>query len=364
MKISQIIAELEEYAPLSLQESFDNSGLQTGDVSAEVRGVLLCLDVTEAVVDEAIKKGCNLIISHHPLLFKPLNKLTGKTYIERCVIKACKHDVVIYASHTNMDNAFGGINHHLAGKIGLQNVRALSPKKDCLLKLITFVPEAQAETVRNALFDAGAGQIGKYDLCSFNVSGSGTFRAGMDAHPYIGSVGKLHTEPEIRIETIVPAYKKSSVLRALLAAHPYEEPAYDFYSLENEWAQAGSGIVGELPNPESETSFLQKLKTVFGLKALKHSPFTGKQIRKVALCGGSGAFLIPDAIACGADIFITGEAKYNDYYDVENRVLLAVIGHYESEVDAKEIFYSIVTKKNTTFAVHFSTANTNPVNFM
>lgn len=364
MKISQIIAELEDYAPLSFQENFDNSGLQVGDVSVEARGVLLCLDVTENVVDEAIRLDCNLIVSHHPLLFKPLKKLTGKTYVERCVIKACKNDIAIYASHTNMDNAFGGVNHHLAGKIGLQNVRALSPKKDCLLKLITFVPGAQAETVRNALFNAGAGQIGNYDSCSFNVSGSGTFRAGVDAHPYAGSVGTFHTEPEIRIETVVPAYKKSAVLRALLTAHPYEEPAYDFYTLENEWAQVGSGIVGDLPNPESEESFLQKLKACFGLKMLKHSPFTGKQIRKVAVCGGSGAFLIPGAIACGADIFITGEAKYNDYYDVDSRILLTVIGHYESEVATKELFYDIITKKKTNFAVHFSTVDTNPVNFM
>jgi dinuclear metal center YbgI/SA1388 family protein len=364
MKISQITAALEDYAPLSLQENFDNSGLQVGDISKEARGVLLCLDVTENVVEEAIKMDCNLIVSHHPLLFKPLKNLTGKTYIERCVIKACKNDIVIYASHTNMDNAFGGVNCHLAGKIGLQNVSALSPKKNCLLKLITFVPESQAETVRNALFNAGAGQIGNYDSCSFNTSGSGTFRAGRDAHPYAGIAGKFHTEPEIRIETIVPVYKKQTALRALLAAHPYEEPAYDFYPLENEWVQVGSGIAGELPNPESEKSFLQKLKTVFDLKTLKHSPFTGKQIRKVALCGGSGAFLIPDAIACGADIFITGEAKYNDYYDVENRILLAVIGHYESEAATKEIFYDIITKKFTNFAVHFSTANTNPVNFM
>jgi len=305
-----------------------------------------------------------LIISHHPLLFKALKKITGKTYIERCVIKACKHDVVIYTSHTNLDNAFGGVNHLLAEKMGLQNVQVLSPKKNCLLKLITFVPETQADDVRNALFKAGAGQIGNYDSCSFNVSGSGTFRAGERAYPYVGNLNELHAEPEIRIETIVPAYKKSTVLRALLSVHPYEEPAYDFYLLENDWMQAGSGVVGELPHPEDEASFLQKLKTVFNLKTLKHSPFTGKQIRKVALCGGNGAFLIPEAVAAGADVFVTGEAKYNDYYDVENRLLLAVIGHYESEVATKEIFYNIITKKIPNFVTHFSMVNTNPVNFM
>jgi len=364
MKISQIITEIEDYATLFLQESFDNSGLQVGDISQEARGILLCLDVTEEVIEEALKLNCNLIISHHPLLFKPLKKLAGKTYIERCVIKACKNDLVIYASHTNMDNVFGGVNHRLAEKIGLQNVEVLSPKKDCLLKLVTFVPDAQAEEVRTALFKAGAGQIGNYDSCSFNVSGSGTFRAGERAHPYVGSLNEFHTEPEIRIETIVPAFKKSNVLRALLSVHPYEEPAYDFYPLENDWMQVGSGVVGELLHPEDEESFLQKLKTVFNLKTLKHSPLTGKQIRKVALCGGSGAFLIPEAIASNADVFITGEAKYNDYYDVENHLLLAVIGHYESEVATKEIFYDIITKKIPNFVIHFSMVNTNPVNFM
>jgi len=364
MKISQIIETLENFAPLDWQESFDNSGLQVGDSSQKVKGILLCLDVTEDVLEEAMKLDCNLIISHHPLLFKPIKKLTGKTYIERCVIKACKNDLVIYAAHTNIDNAFGGLNYYLAEKLGLQNLRILSPQKDGLLKLVTFVPEAQAKTVRNALFIAGAGCIGNYDSCSFNVSGAGTFRAGEQTHPYVGNRYELHTEPEIRIETILPIGKKSAVLRALLAVHPYEEPAYDFYPLANDQTGVGSGVTGELPSPEEEEAFLQRLKTVFKLQNLKHSPFTGKTIREVALCGGSGAFLIPDAIACGADVFITGEAKYNDYLDAESRMLLAVIGHYESEIITKELFYDVITKKITNFAIHFSTTNTNPVNYL
>ena len=364
MKIQKIIDAIEEFAPVPLQDGFDNAGLQVGDVSQQATGALLCLDVTEDVVDEAIELGCNLIVSHHPLLFKPLKNLTGKSYIERCVIKACKHDLVVYAAHTNLDNAYGGVNFHLAEKLGLQNVRVLSPKKDSLLKLVTFVPEAQAEAVRNALFNAGAGTIGDYDSCSFNVIGGGTFRAGESATPFVGETGKLHTEEEIRIEVILPVYKKTAVLRALLVVHPYEEPAYDFYALNNSWSQVGAGIVGELPFEEEEEAFLQKLKTIFQLKALKHSPLTGKKIQEVALCGGSGAFLLPEAIAYGADIFITGEAKYNDYYDVEDKILLAVVGHYESEIGTKELFYDIITKKITNFAVHFSTVNTNPVNYM
>jgi dinuclear metal center YbgI/SA1388 family protein len=364
MKIAQIIGALEEFAPLPLQDDFDNAGLQVGNVLQKVKGILLCLDVTEEVIDEALEWDCNLIVSHHPLLFKPLRTLTGKTYIERCVIKACKNDLVIYSAHTNLDNVWGGVNFRLAEKIGLQNVRVLKPRKDGLLKLVTFVPLEQAETVRNALFNAGAGNIGDYDSCSFNAGGEGTFRAGPTTHPFVGEIGELHTEKEVRIETILPAYKKTTVLRALLASHPYEEAAYDFYSLDNSWDRVGAGVVGELPAEEDEESFLQRIKTIFQLKSLKHSPFTGKMIREVALCGGSGAFLIPDAIAYGADVFLTGEAKYNDYYDVENRILLAVLGHYESELCTKEIFFDIISKKIPNFALHFSNVNTNPVNYM
>ncbi len=364
MKVSQILSALEEFAPLSLQDGFDNSGLQVGNPVQTVTGVLLCLDVTEEVLEEALALECNLIISHHPLLFKPLKSITGRTYIERCVAKACKHDLVIYAAHTNLDNAPGGVSFRIAEKIGLQNIRILSPKKDHLLKLVTFVPQESAETVRSALFNAGAGHIGNYDSCSYNLCGEGTFRAQPGARPFVGTIGQVHVEPEVRIETIMPAYKKTAVLRALLASHPYEEPAYDFYSLANDWKSVGSGVVGELPLPEEETSFLQRLKEIFQLDILKHSSLRNKNIQEVAICGGSGAFLIPEAIAYGADIFITGEAKYNDYYDVEDKILLAVTGHYESEICTKELFFDIITKKNPNFALHFSRVNSNPVKYI
>jgi dinuclear metal center YbgI/SA1388 family protein len=364
MKIAQITGELETFAPLALQDEFDNSGLQVGDVSQTARGILLCLDVTEEVIDEALELDCNLIISHHPLLFKPLKTLTGKTYIEKCVVKACKNDLVIYAAHTNLDNVWGGVNFRLAEKIGLQNIRILKPQKNGLLKLATFVPVEQADVVRNALYKAGAGNIGDYDSCSFNAAGDGTFRAKETANPFAGEIGELHTEKEVRIETVLPVHKKEAVLRALLISHPYEEPAYDFYPLVNSWERAGAGIVGELPAEEDEELFLQRIKSIFRLKCLKHSPFTGKKIREVALCGGSGAFLIPEAVNYGADAFLTGEARYNDYYDVENRILLAVLGHYESEHCTKEIFFDIISKKFPNFAVHFSNVDTNPVNYL
>jgi dinuclear metal center YbgI/SA1388 family protein len=362
--IKDIINEIEALAPLPLQEGFDNAGVQVGDVRQEASGALLCLDVTEAVVDEAIAKGCNLIISHHPLAFKPFKSLTGHTYIERCLMKACKYDLVVYAAHTNLDNAQGGVNYRLAEMLGLRNVHILSPQKNALLKLVVFVPEAHAGAVRSALFAAGAGHIGNYDACSFNVSGEGTFRAGENCHPFCGEIGNLHHEKELRIETILPAFRKSVVTRALLAAHPYEEPAFDFYPLANTWDTVGSGIVGELPESEEATVFLLGIKELFQAACVKHSALTGRPVRKVAVCGGSGAFLIPEAIAAGADVFITGEARYNDFHDVENKILLAVIGHYETEICTKEIFYTLISKKFPTFALHFSNVNSNPVKYL
>jgi dinuclear metal center YbgI/SA1388 family protein len=364
IRIKDILKEIERCAPLSLQEDFDSAGVQVGDVNLPATGALLCLDVTEEIVDEAINAGFNLIISHHPLAFKPFKSLTGKNYIERCMIKACKNDITIYAAHTNLDNAAGGLNYKLAEMFGLEDIRILSPQKHRLMKFVTFVPEDSAETLRRVLFKAGAGEIGNYNSCSFNACGSGTFLAGENAVPYRGEIGKLHIEREVRIETVFPAYKKSSVIRALLSAHPYEEPAFDLYNLENEWAQAGSGIVGILPDWEDELTFLQCIKDVLNVKCLKHSSFTGRKLRTVAICGGNGAFLINEAIASGADIFITGEAKYNDFYDVENQILLAVIGHYESEICSKEIFSHLISKKFPTFAIQNSISITNPVKYL
>lgn len=363
-KIKDIIREIELFAPLPLQESYDNAGVQVGDVNQQAKAALLCLDVTENVIDEAIMLGCNLIIAHHPLIFKPLKRLTGSNYIERCVIKACQNNIVIYAAHTNLDNANGGVNFYLADLLGLKNVRVLSPQKNALLKFVTFVPESYADVVRNALFNAGAGNIGNYDSCSYSLKGEGSFRANEGCNPFCGEIGEEHFETEIRIETILPAYKKTAVTRALLSVHPYEEPAFDFYQLANTWNETGSGIVGELPEEEDEFTFLTRIKDLFNVDCVKHSALRNKSVREVALCGGSGAFLINDAIAYGADVFITGEAKYNDFYDVENRILLAVIGHYESELHTKDIFYNLISKKMPTFALHFSNVNSNPVKYL
>ena len=364
IRIKDVLKELEQYAPLPLQESFDNAGVQVGDVNQPATGALLCLDVTEEVVDEAIEMGCNLIVSHHPLAFKSFKSLTGSNYIERCMMKACKYDLVVYAAHTNLDNAQGGVNYKIAEKIGLKNLKVLEPKENSLIKLVTFVPNAQADAVREALFAAGCGNIGNYDSCSYNLEGEGTFRAKEGTHPFCGAIGELHREGEVRIETILPAFKKSAVVRALLSVHPYEEPAFDLYPLQNDWLQAGSGIVGELDESETELEFLKRIKKIFEVGCVRHNKLTGREIQKVALCGGAGAFLLPQAIRMGADVFITGEIKYHDYFGHEGDILMAEIGHYESEQYTKEIFYSIIRDLFPNFALQLSKINTNPIKYL
>lgn len=364
MKIKEIVSALERFAPLPLQDGFDNAGLQIGLTDAEATGALLCLDVTEVVLDEAIALGCNMVISHHPLIFKGYKSITGKDYVEHCILKAIKNDIVIYSAHTNLDNAPQGVNYKIAEKIGLTNIKILDPKPDMLLKLVTFVPVDQAEEVRLALFNAGCGNIGNYDSCSYNISGEGTFRAQEGSNPFCGEVGELHTEIEVRIETILPAYKKAEVVRVLLATHPYEEPAFDIYPLQNHWAQVGSGVIGELEEAETETGFLKRIKKTFEVGCLKHNKLIGREIKTVALCGGAGAFLIPLAVRKNADVFITGEIKYHDYFGHDQEILLAEIGHYESEQYTKEIFHTIIRDLYPNFALYISKVNTNPIKYI
>lgn len=362
MQLKEITSALEDFAPLAFQESYDNSGLCLGDSDKEAKAVLLTIDITEDVVDEAIKLGCNLIISHHPLIFSGLKSITGRNYIERCIIKAIKNDIAIYSAHTNIDIAPMGVSYMMAEKLGLQNIKVLSPLENNLLKLVTFVPLEHSEKVRNAIFEAGAGHIGNYDNCSYNLEGNGTFRGNENTKPFVGISGKEHNEREIRIETILPTHIKTKVIKALLASHPYEEPAYDIYPLLNTYKKAGLGAIGTI-NPTEEKLFLQKIKEVFNVTAVRHTPLRNKKIETVALCGGSGSSLLKDAIKAKADIFISGDFKYHQFFDNEGRILIADIGHFESEQFTKEIFYQILKKKFPTFAVHFSSINTNPINY-
>lgn len=364
MNVKSICELIEEVAPLALQESYDNAGLLVGDSQMEITSVLLCIDITEEVVEEAIQKKCNLIISHHPLIFSGLKRLTGQNLVQRCVVKAIKNDIAIYAAHTNLDNVLHGVSGKMAEKISLKNLRILQPKRNSLLKLITYVPRLHSYRVRQSLFDAGAGRIGNYDSCSFNADGSGTFRGNGNAQPFVGNINKLHIEPETKIEVILPEYLKFKVLDSLLKSHPYEEPAYDFIPLKNDWNTVGAGVVGELEEAEDEAAFLQRLKTVFQVSAIRHTDFLNKKIKRVALCGGAGSSFLPDAISADADVYISGDFKYHEFFDAEKRILIADIGHFESEQFTKDIFYEIITKKMPTFAVQISDSKTNPINYL
>lgn len=363
MKIKEITSFLEEFAPTSLQESYDNAGLLIGDASREISGVMICLDSTEAVLDEAIKAGCNLIIAHHPIIFSGLKRITGKNYIERVAIKAIKNDLAIYACHTNLDNISKGVNSKIAEKLGLKDIQILSPKKCILRKLITYSPSESCDSVRNAMFLAGAGKIGNYDNCSFSVLGSGTFRPGQDAKPFSGKIGEQSKEPEERIEVIYEPWNERAILSALQSTHPYEVIAYDLYELENEHQEIGSGMIGYLPEAMSERDFLQFLKKNMKTACVRHSAEIQRDIRKVAICGGSGSFLLNSAISQSADAFVTADFKYHQFFDADGHLLIADIGHYESEQFTMELIKDIISKKNATFAVLLTKVNTNSVHY-
>jgi len=363
MKIKDITQLLESWAPLALQEPYDNAGLITGNAEADLKGTLICLDSTEAVVEEAISKGCNLIIAHHPIVFGGLKKFTGANYVERTIIKAIKNDIAIYAIHTNLDNVHTGVNKKIADLLGLQNQRVLSPKKGGLKKLVTFCPTAHATAVREAICSAGAGHIGNYDSCTFNAEGTGTFRAGAATNPFVGEKGQLHSEPEVRIETVFPAYAQGKVVQALLQAHPYEEPAYDLYTLDNVSQHIGAGMVGELIEALAPQDFMALLKKNMELNVIKHTAFTSPKVKTIAVCGGAGSFLLPDAIRCRADVFVTSDYKYHQFFDADNKIVIADVGHYESEIFTTRLLAEQILEKIPTFVPIFSETVTNPVNY-
>lgn len=363
MKIEEITRYLEEVAPPSLQEDYDNAGLLTGNAKWECTGILVTLDTTEEVVNEALAKNCNLIIAHHPIIFKGLKKLNGKNYVEKTVITALKNDIAIYAIHTNLDNIIGGVSGKMASLLGLLNCRVLDEKQNTLKKLYTFVPINKADEVRNALFAAGGGHIGNYAECSFNAEGTGTFKGGESTDPYVGKPGEQHREPEIKIEIIFPAYLQTKLVAALMTAHPYEEVAYDIISLANTHPQTGSGIIGELSLEMDEIDLLKKIKTVFNVPVIRHTALLHKRVKKIALCGGAGSFLIKAAMAAGADCFITADVKYHEFFDANNAMVIADIGHYESEHHTINLLHALLEVKFPTFAVLKTGINTNPLRY-
>jgi len=368
--VRQITEQIEQLSPLHYAEDFDNVGLLVGDYEQKVSGVLVTLDCLETTIDEAIKNNCNLIVAFHPIIFKGLKKLNGKNYVERVVIKALKNDIAIYAMHTALDNSIKGVSAKMAEKIGLTDTKVLIPQKGHLKKLTTYVPENAAEEIRDALFKAGAGHIGDYSHCSFNMSGEGTYLGGEDTNPSVGKPGSLEKVNETFISVIFESHLQSKILKALFTDHPYEEVAYDIVNLENIHERIGMGIIGELAKPLSPNNFFEHLKRTFNLSIIRHSDILKKEIKKVAVLGGSGSFAIEQARAAGADIFVTADLKYHDFYKAEGKLILADIGHYESEQFTKNLLVEYLTKKITNFApalpegrIILSKNNTNPINY-
>ena len=363
MKLAEITNFLENIAPLNYQEDYDNSGLIVGNSNDEINAALVALDCTEQIVDEAIAKNCNLIITHHPIVFKGLKKFNGKTYVERVVLKAIKNNIALYAIHTNLDHVAQGVSAEICKRLGVQNAKILAPKNGLLKKLVTFCPTAQATDLRNALFAAGAGNIGNYSDCSFNVDGTGTFKGGDGANPYVGEIGLQHHEAEVRIETIFKVQDERKVLLALLENHPYEEVAYDIYQLANKLDNVGAGMIGWLPQEMEAQEFLHHVKNNMQSKVIRHTSLLPKKIKKVAVCGGSGSFLLKDAIAAGADAFITADFKYHEFFDAENKLIICDIGHYESEQFTSNLLIDNIQEKFPNFAIRLTEHNTNPINY-
>lgn len=370
MKIKRIIEALERLAPPMLQEDYDNAGLTYGDPEKEIDGALICVDITEAIIEEAIINNCQLIISHHPLVFRSLKKISTNHFTGRILIKAIQEEIAIYCVHTNLDNIRLGVNNILSEKIELENCKILKPQKGILKKLVTFCPDIHLsngsyvpEMVRSALFNAGAGCIGNYDSCSFNLSGEGTFRGLEGTDPFIGTKGEQTSQNEIRVEIVFPAYNQVRVLDALLSSHPYEEVAYDIYPLDNLFEGTGAGMIGELRVPLKETEFLGFVKDQLGLPFIKHSAFLKKKVSNIAICGGAGSFLLQDAINAQADVFLTADLKYHDYFEADGKILLADIGHYESEQFTNDLLYEYLIKIFNNFAFQKTKLKTNPINY-
>lgn len=362
-KIKDITDFLESIAPKAYQEDYDNAGLITGDPGWEVRGILCSLDCVESIVDEAIARKCNLIVAHHPIVFKGLKQLNGKNYVERTIIKAIKNDIAIYAIHTNLDNVHTGVNQKIADKIGLANTKILSPKPATLQKLEFFVPIEDTDKVLEALHKAGAGHVGNYSHCSFRVSGTGTFKPNDFANPTIGKSNQQEYVNENKVEVIFPTHLEGRILNALKQSHPYEEVAYYLQAIKNKNQEVGAGMIGELPTELDSKAFLKLLKENMGLNTIKYTPLGTHKIKRVAVCGGAGSFLLGAAKAARADAFVSSDFKYHEFFDAEGEIMIADIGHYESEVFTKELLGAFIREKFANIATYLSEVNTNPVTY-
>lgn len=363
MTISKVISEIEKRIPIQQAEDFDNVGLLCGLREREVSGILICHDALENVVDEAISKNLNLIVTFHPIIFSGLKSLTGKNYVEKAVLKAIENKIAIYAIHTAFDNDFFGVNFGICEHLGLKNQKVLMPKANNLKGLEVYVPVEHSEQLKEALFKAGAGNIGFYDECSFTINGSGTFKPNEGSNPFSGTKNIRENANENLITVIFEGYKQNQILSAMKTAHPYEEVAHRIISLDNENQYVGLGRFGELENEMEEEDFLQLVKEKFDLKVIRHSSFNNKKIKRVGVLGGSGASGIKAAMSNKCDAYLTGDVKYHDFFQSESKMLICDIGHFESEQLVTTQLFEILSEIFPKFAISKSVEKTNPVNY-
>lgn len=362
-RIADIINFLETIAPLHLQEEYDNSGLVCGNTANDCHGAIVALDLTEEVINEAIEKKYNLVVVHHPPLFKGLKKLIEEDRVTKMLLRCIRHEIAVFAIHTNLDNVIWGVNGEIAARMGLENIQALSPLPGTHRQLNTYVPTAYAERVKNAIFEAGGGAIGLYNECSFSSLGEGSFNPLEGANPFVGTKGTRQREEEQKLEFIFPVHLESQIIGALNTAHPYETVAYNIVPIENSFRELGAGAIGTLPEPATEKEILEKLKAVFKTGVIRHSPLCGKRIQRVALCGGSGKSMVTSALRQKADLYFTADLGYHDFFLPEKKMLLADIGHFESEQYTSDLLERVIKEKFPTFAVQKTGSYTNPVNY-
>jgi len=366
MTCGEIFKYIRSWAPEEIAWNKDNVGLQVGSAKRKVKNILLALDLNMKVIIEAVKKDCNIIITHHPLLFNPLRKIdTDQDNTSLLVEKLIKHDITLFSAHTNLDFTKDGVSFELAKTLKLTNLRFLSNIKSAQYKLIVFVPEGHIEKVASAIFENGGGIIGEYSNCSFRTKGQGSFKGSKKTSPSIGKKLNYEKTDEIKLEVLIDSWKLNEILSAIRSVHPYEEIAYDVYPLNNENVNYGIGAIGELHTAMNQREFFNHVSKSLKINNFRYTTGKTNKIKTVAVCGGSGSEVIPAAIKKGADALITADIKYHTFFDNERKILLIDAGHYETEIFSlnevnKRLADLIKKKKNKVFKYNGST---NPVIF-
>lgn len=368
MIVKELIKYLEDWAPPGAAWEKDNVGLLVGSGDEKIENIFLSLELTGEVLEQALKKNCNFIFTHHPLIFNPVKNLdVNKNPNSKLIYKLIKNDINLFSAHTNLDFTKDGVSFTLAKKLKLNKITFLKNEESNQFKVVVFLPETNLDEVASAMFNQGAGIIGEYNNCSFRTNGIGTFKGSANSNPFIGKKENFEKANEVRLEVLVDSWKLNKVINAMLKSHPYEEPAYDIYPLRNKNVNYGAGAIGELDNEMNVNEFLKHVEKSLLLSNFRFVNGNKRRIKKVAVCGGSGSELLNDAISKNADVFITADIKYHTFHDAKNKILLIDAGHYETEVVilkiVEEKIKKLIKEKKENIKVYKYSSSTNPVKF-